>query len=153
LNSQPGDWVGGGQRIARSGPNTNMTIQTIFNEGAQIQYSSTNPVSNWSFNFTAPGGQVLTPGVYEHATRWPSQLLTEPELAIYGDGRACDTVTGRFVVLDVERVGDQYTRFAADFEQHCEGQAPALFGSVRLNSVVPSSERPIAIQSFKANVT
>jgi hypothetical protein len=29
-------------------------------------------------------------------------------------------------------------RFAADFEQHCEGQDPALFGSVRYNSTVPT---------------
>ena len=34
--------------------------------------------------------------------------------------------------------GGAIVRFAADFEQHCEGLDPALFGSVRYNSTVPT---------------
>jgi hypothetical protein len=44
-------------------------------------------------------------------------------------------VTGRFNVLEIV-YGPNYTveRFAATYEQHCEGGEPALFGEVRFNS-------------------
>jgi hypothetical protein len=127
-----------------------MTLQTTSGEGAWVSYQTSTPsVSFWDFHFAAKGGQVLIPGVYKSARRWTGQLFAVPSLDVSGDGRGCNTLTGRFVVLDLERVNDLYTRFAADFEQHCEGAAPALFGSVRFNSAVPPSERPVAIQSFK----
>ena len=43
-------------------------------------------------------------------------------------------MTGRFVVREIEYAGEDVVRFAADFEQHCEDSAPALFGAVRFNS-------------------
>jgi subtilisin family serine protease len=154
LNSQPGDYIGLGQHIVRTSIGATMNLSTQFGEGAYIFYQTFTPsYSSWSFNFGAPGGQVLTPGVYEQATRWPFQLSTVPGLDVSGDGRGCNMLTGRYVVLEVERVNDQYTRFAADFEQHCEGGSVPLFGSVRFNSVVPPSERPVAIQSLKRSGT
>ncbi len=152
LNSQPGDPIGGGQHIVRSGAGAEMTLSGG-NADIYVSYFRSSPQSFWYFNFAAPAGHAPTPGVYESATRWPLQLSTVPGLSIFGDGRGCNTLTGRFVVLDVERVNDLYTRFAADFEQHCDGVPPALFGSVRFNSAVPPSERPVAIQSFKTSAT
>lgn len=46
-------------------------------------------------------------------------------------------MTGRFDVLEaVYGTGGQVLRFAADFEQHCEGMEPALFGGVRYHSTI-----------------
>ena len=43
---------------------------------------------------------------------------------------------------ELQRASDGTTilRFAADFEQHCRGQAAALFGGVRFNSDVPYTQ-------------
>ena len=74
-------------------------------------------------------------------------------MTCYGDGRGCNQLSGRFVVVDLARnASNEITRFAADFEQHCEGLPPALRGSVRYNSPVPPSEGPVVIKSFIANV-
>jgi hypothetical protein len=44
-------------------------------------------------------------------------------------------VTGRFDVLAASYLADGSVRsFAADFEQHCEGAAAGLFGSIRVNA-------------------
>jgi hypothetical protein len=151
LNSQPGDFIGHGQHIARSDAGATMTLQTLSGEAAYVSFQTSTPsVSFWDFHFAAKGGQVLIPGIYNGAKRWP-QPSTVPGLHVSGNGRACNSLFGRFIVLDVEQVNDQYTRFAADFEQHCNGNPVALFGSVRFHSAVPPSERPVKIQSFKRN--
>jgi hypothetical protein len=47
-------------------------------------------------------------------------------------------LTGSFEVLEaVYTPSGEVDRFAADFEQHCEGGEPALHGAVRFNSTVP----------------
>jgi hypothetical protein len=54
---------------------------------------------------------------------------------IYGAGRGCNQLTGRFEVLEYVVSSDgKVEHLAVDFEQHCEGGSPALFGSVRINS-------------------
>ena len=48
-----------------------------------------------------------------------------------------DTLSGQFVVLEaVYGSSGEVERFGADFEQHCEGATPALFGSIRFNSTI-----------------
>lgn len=80
---------------------------------------------------------------YENATRYPFQSPTLPGLDVSGDGRGCNTLTGRFDILEISYASGQISSFAADFEQHCEGGTPALFGSVRYNASVgfPASAR------------
>jgi hypothetical protein len=52
-----------------------------------------------------------------------------------GAGGGCNTLTGRFDVLEaVFRSDGSVVSFAVDFEQHCEGLPAALFGVVRVNS-------------------
>ncbi len=89
----------------------------------------------WSLDFKAPNGAELTPGPYEGAARYPFQSPATPGLDVSGSGRGCNNLTGRFDVLEAVYGADgSVQRFAADFEQHCEGGAPALRGSVRFNS-------------------
>jgi hypothetical protein len=58
-------------------------------------------------------------------------------------GRGCNTLTGNFVVREaVYDATGQVQAFAADFEQHCEGGAAALVGSIRVNSSVPFTPPP-----------
>ena len=98
LNSHPGDWVGQGQQVtytagvfSASGDGTQM-IDVSFHTAAYEHW--------WYLDFSAPQGQVLGPGMYEGATGSPWQSPTHPGLDVYGDGRGCSKLTGRFVVLD-----------------------------------------------------
>jgi subtilisin len=153
LNSEPGDYIGQGQRI----------IHGTFDGTAQLQHNSAGENINtyyfgeglsywWHLDFGAKSGSTLAPGVYEQAIRYPFNT-TQPGLSVDGDGRGCNEVTGRFVVMDLARnASNEITRFAADFEQHCENSPPGLRGSVRYNSQVPPSDGPVAIKSFTANV-
>lgn len=61
---------------------------------------------------------------------------------VYGNGRGCNRVAGRFLVSHLALAPDgTVQRLAIDFEQHCEGGPAALFGSVRFNSDVPAVPR------------
>ena len=80
-------------------------------------------------------------GAYENAVRAPFHG-NQPGLELSGSGRGCNTLSGRFVVLELQTDAQGVlTRLAVDFEQHCEGpQAPPLFGSLRVNSTVPITQ-------------
>ena len=133
FSSEPGDYIGQG---------IEQTLTT--DDGVFTASRSDNVVTVsfdgstwWNLRFAAPEGQQLQPGPYEEATRYPFQSPTEPGLDVSGDGRGCNELTGRFDVLEaVYTVSGEIERFAADFEQHCEGDEAALFGSVRYNATV-----------------
>ena len=143
LNSQPGDYIGGGIQQTITTATGGFTATQNFGGGVSIQFSSSQPGTFlfWTLDFAAPGNAPLTIGVYENATRFPFQAATEPGLDVSGDGRGCNMLTGRFEVLEVTYgTNGTVKSFAADFEQHCEGQPPALIGSIRFNSstAIPS---------------
>src|SRR6185369_14638009 len=89
----------------------------------------------WSLDFAAPFDAPLQPGAYEMAERYPFQSPTRPGLSVTGEGRGCNVLSGRFVVLDVVYgPGGEPESFAADFEQHCEDGPHALVGSIRYHT-------------------
>lgn len=51
----------------------------------------------WSADFTPAAGDVLAPGTYTDATRFPFNG-TGPGLSVSGSGRGCNTLTGSFTV-------------------------------------------------------
>ena len=103
-----------------------------------VDFAGNAPGDFWSVDLAAPASATLVPGVYEGATRWPFQAAGAPGLSVSGDGRGCNTLTGRFVVLEATYdVNGKVQSFAADFEQHCEGFVPALFGSIRYHAGDP----------------
>jgi len=92
----------------------------------------------WRMTLSAPLGQSLAPGVYEGAARWPFQSPGQPGLDVSGDGRGCNTLTGRFEVIEAVYGPAGYVeRFHATFEQHCEGAAAALIGEARVVNPPP----------------
>ncbi|MBW3574219.1 MAG: S-layer homology domain-containing protein [Actinobacteria bacterium] len=132
FDSDPGDYIGqgvdrtwylvDGEFTARAGPGL---VTVSFNGGTEW----------WTLDFKAPSGRDLEPGPYEGATRYPFQSPAKPGLDVSGSGRGCNTSTGRFDVREVVLAADgAVERFAADFEQHCEGEKPALRGSVRYDA-------------------
>jgi hypothetical protein len=139
FNSEPGDFIGQGQQFTFTPADGTITPSRNFDNGVSVSFSG---AQFWSLDFAQPAGATLQPGMYEGATRFPFQSPTQPGLSVSGAGRGCNTLTGRFVVLEaVFGAGGAVQQFAADYEQHCEGGAPALFGSVRINSDVPLAPR------------
>jgi hypothetical protein len=132
FRSEPGDYVGQGQRLrytngrdsvfhARRGPlGVSVTV---------LPYAG--PV--WTVRLAAPGHRPPSPGVYEGAMRNPFEAPGAPGLDFSGDGRGCNKLSGRFTVSKA-RYGPQglIRHLRANFEQHCEGAAPALRGEVRV---------------------
>lgn len=140
LNSQPGDYIGQGQQRTLTVADGWFSANSNFDNGVSLSFHGNDPSVWWYLDFAAPGNLPLAPGVYEHATRFPFQAPTAPGLSVSGEGRGCNTLTGRFEVLEATYgPSGEVLTFAADFEQHCEGSAPALSGSIRYNAgPVPS---------------
>jgi hypothetical protein len=139
FKSEPGDYIGQGQTFTLTPANGTITTSR---PGGGVEIAFNSATSWWYLDFVPPAGAPLAPGVYEGATRFPFQSPTAPGLDVSGNGRGCNTLTGRFVVLEaVYGAGGSVDNFAADYEQHCEGGNPALFGSVRINSNVPLAPR------------
>lgn len=139
LNSQAGDYIGGGvtQTLTANdgtfsvinGPNT-VTVE--FNSSTQF----------WTLEFGSPTSVKFGRGEFGGATRTAFRSPTRPGIDVSGDGRGCNTDAGRFLVSDFALASNgTVARLAIDFEQHCEGAAPALYGSLRYNSAVTAVPR------------
>jgi hypothetical protein len=133
--SVPGDAIGGGTTRLFTPADGNFTATRNFHNGVSLSEINPSYIQWWYLDFAAAGDVELGPGLHSRATRYPFQLSTDAALSVYGEGRGCNEVMGRFVVRDAVYATDGTpTSFAADFEQHCDGFAPALYGSIRLNS-------------------
>lgn len=139
--SMPGDWIGAGQeRLVTSGE-ASIYANRNYHQGVSFNINTNGPWPGqqwWYLDFAAPNRQTITEGNYESATRFPFQPVSGAGLSLSGNGRGCNTLTGRFTVLEaVYDASGKVQRFAADFEQHCEGLTPALFGQIRYKSNFP----------------
>lgn len=144
FSSDPGDYIGGGQSRYFT-PDT-AAFQARADDTNRYVNVTVFPFDGgfWYLDLAAPQGQQLVPGVYEGAARYPFQSPSQPGLSFVGDGRGCNTVTGRFQVLEALYGPLGYVeRFHATFEQHCEGGEPALRGEVQI--VNPPPPPPLAV--------
>jgi hypothetical protein len=146
MTSDPGDWVGGGRSYSYS--TSGGLIQTqVDNQDSHLRvyYDDGNDPGGtfWYFDLAAPAGQALGVGVYT-ATEYPNQAPTEAGLHVHGwvlgSGHDCSTLTATFTI-STWRLGpagyfgyglDYLQDFDATFEQHCEGAAAALRGTIHL---------------------
>jgi hypothetical protein len=136
-DSQPGEYVGAGQRTVYSAGNAQWWV-TGAADGSRVQIGLGSGGDSWSLAFHAPDGQVLSPGNY--VAHSGSAVGPFAGMSISGAGRGCSRSTGRFVVLELVVASDgTIASFAADFEQHCESiPIPGLFGALRYNSSIDS---------------
>ena len=132
MYSESGDYIGGGQnRVFHSGnAQIGVSGSTAY---LTVSVSGGNFGDSYSMDFAAPPGETLAPGVYDKAQRAAFREQTRPGIDIGGDGRGCNTISGRFEVKDIAvRSDGVLERLWIVYEQHCEGGTPALFGEVRL---------------------
>ena len=136
--SDAGDYIGDGQPHRYASSDGTFTARRNFDNGVSISFNTPMFTHWWHLDFSAPQDQLLIPGVYSGAVRYPFQPPDIAGLSVSGDGRGCNTLTGNFEVLEVTYgTGDEVVAFRATFEQHCEGAAPALRGEIRFNATVP----------------
>ncbi len=128
LYSDPGDYIGAGRDWSYTPANAVISA-TGSREHVSFRVTGADG-SWWSADFAPAAGDILAPGRYENATRYPFNG-SGPGLNIDGNGRGCNTLRGEFTVTSASFAADGRIRsFGASFEQHCEGQTPALRGTM-----------------------
>jgi len=132
LDSEPNDYIGQGLQYLFT-PTDGGPITGSGSAGGFVQFGA----GGFSYRFGTPNGQPLAVGAYEGATRHPFNSYSEPGLSVSGNGRGCNTLTSRFGILEVALSNSGVLEhFAVDFEEHCSGGTPALFGVIRFNSEI-----------------
>ena len=133
MSSQPGDYIGGGGQYLFTLSDGTFTP---FNAANVVTFSISNG-NFWEAEFAGPTSARLGVGNYDNARRYPFQPDGTPGLNLDGAGRGCNTLTGNFDVLKARYSSTSVLQsFSANFEQHCEGGAAALFGWLRYHSLL-----------------
>ena len=147
--SEPGDDTLHGRQRLEYDPSSGYTLTATTNPAGGVDFLRYRPCSgaclgviddDW-FRFAPAAGQTFDVGRYTNARFYSN--VAGPQPGLYADhdttvANHCSTITGQFTVLELEKAADgKVLRFAADFEQHCDGQAPGFYGGVRFNSDVP----------------
>jgi hypothetical protein len=141
LESQPGDYIG--QGITQTFTPSDGTF-SISNGTDEVVITFNTPTFSqfWYLDFGSANTVKFGRGEYDGAQRTSFRSPARPGIDVFGDSRACNTDTGRFLVSDFALNTDgTIARLAIDFEQHCEGFPPALYGSFRYNSPVTAVPR------------
>lgn len=143
MTSDQGDFIGDGRQYSYDTSAGDVFGSSSTGQTVHIDLRAANG-DWWFLDFAAPAEQTLEPMTYGSATRYPFQGPDAPGLSVSGNGRGCNTLTGSFSVTEVtfDPFGN-LERFAAAFEQHCEGAQAALRGHVQL--VNPPAPEPLAI--------
>lgn len=130
LDSQPGDFVGQGERWLYSGDAVTVGTRAA-PSGADVSVSSGSDW--WNGLFVAPDAATrLEVGLYDDLGRAPFHNPTLGGLSWSGNGRGCNTLEGWFVVDHVEYTGDALTGLSLRFEQLCGGSTAPLHGLVEI---------------------
>ncbi|MGB5489994.1 MAG: hypothetical protein WBM76_04120, partial [Woeseiaceae bacterium] len=133
------DYISQGLDWLLTSANGDFFTSRNYDNGVGFGHDRTDPsFDRWNLEFAAPGNAQIEIGAYDNATRWPFQAATDPGLSLSGNGRGCNTVAGRFDVLEInyDTNGDVLSA-AIDFEQFCEGGSSRAYGSVRVGSSIP----------------
>lgn len=127
LQSDPGDFVGAGKTWDYTSANA------IISVGADhaLLTVTVDGDETWRGDFELPNSLAnLRKGTYANLDRLMFNDPVKGGLSWVGDGRGCNTSKGTIVIDDVTYSGTTLTAIDLHFEQHCEGAAPALRGTV-----------------------
>jgi hypothetical protein len=131
FNGDANDYIFSGIETVTLGKWTSTVTETLVH--VDIWPTDPNQGEWWDLYFdSAMLSAALDAQVYENAQRWPLEAVGHPGIDVSGDGRGCNTETGRFQIESMVVTNDALTTFTATFEQHCEGGAPALRGCVHV---------------------
>ena len=143
LQSQPGDFIGQGGNYdltytPANSPFFFISVGSFIGSPAmpsEVHFTLGDPTADFNTFATLDFGTnqlgiPLQPGFYANAEREPFASPGHPGLDVTFQNRGSNTLTGNFTITDFTFLNDVLQSFAASFEQHSEGNQPALFGSV-----------------------
>ncbi len=97
----------------------------------------------WQLEFRAPSNGLLKVGTFINAERAPFVTGKAPGLDIFGSGRGCNTLSGKFEIKSVRWASSgEIVAIDVLFEQHCEGGTPALRGELWITTQVGVHKAP-----------
>lgn len=127
LDSQPGDYIGGGEDYLYTETDSRMSFDT--SNGRFSVYVDGN--ERWSGDFQVMNViSGLEVGYYGGLQHFPTHNPVKGGLNWTGENRLCDTLTGWFAVDEVIYNGSTATAVDLRFEQRCEVGGPALHGKI-----------------------
>ena len=127
LQSDTGDYIGLGQSYSYSSANAQITVTS----SGDILHVAINGNDSWSGDFAEPSAlAVLQPGTYPNLTRFAFRNTAVGGIDWSGDGRGCNVDAGTLTIDKATYSGSTLTAIDLRFEQHCEGETPALRGQI-----------------------
>jgi hypothetical protein len=127
LQSEAGDWVGAGRSYDYSQANAALTLTV---QGGHVRVAIDGD-QWWHADFQLPSNlSTIQVGTYTGLQRYPFNDQAKGGLDWSGDGRGCNTLTGSITVDSVTYTTAGLASLDLRFEQHCEGAAPALRGTI-----------------------
>jgi len=140
LQSDPDDYIGGGQSLEYTKKNSVLTA-TVSNS---VVYIRVDGDQRWHGEFAVPAGEDVKKGTYTAPTMFAITPTTKPGINWSGEGRGCGDMTGSFTVDNVTYANDVLDAIDLHFEQHCDGRAPALRGTIHWRADDPTQPPPPA---------
>jgi hypothetical protein len=131
LQSDPGDYIGGGQTLLYSAPTTSVKVSEINGGGIQIIVGDDALQGHEGTFVPMISLTRLEPGYYGQLQRWPFGNPARGSMDWTSMLRGCNTLDGWFVVDDIVYSSGALSKLELRFEQHCDGAVEALRGRIR----------------------
>jgi len=133
IPESPCDWVTHGKSYCLNA--AHLSEYGYRKEPNSVRLSYNYEGVDFDFDFAAPKGQVLIPGIYQNAERMPSRPYIA-QLDIDGLGRGNNSSLGEFEVYEIEYdENGKLASFAVDFHLY-----DMFKGAIRFNSNYPVNE-------------
>jgi hypothetical protein len=147
LQSDAGDYVGGGRTYLYTGADTLMTLK---NNGLSFKVDLQGN-ERWTGYFMLPSGAgTLQAGYFKDLVRTWSTATATGGMDWSGEGGGCNAISAWVVIDKITLTGDELTALDLRFEQHCEGAFSALHGQIhwtKANADRPQAQGPSSIPS------
>lgn len=128
LQSDAGDYIGGGRSYAYT-PANSVMIVTANGNRLNLRVAGAD---EWLGEFQLPSSLgSIQPGSYTNLQRYPFHDPAAGGLEWTAEHRGCNQLSGSFTIDRATYTSGKLTAVELRFEQHCEGMAPALRGTVR----------------------
>jgi hypothetical protein len=128
LQSEAGDYIGGGQNFEYTQVNAILTAR-IF---ANLVLVSVRGDASWNGEFAVPAFSPVQVGTYAGATRF--YTAESPGLTWSGEGRGCSSVMGSFSIDSLTYASGVLSSIDLRFDQRCDGAVAALRGTIHWRS-------------------
>ncbi|MFO6425098.1 PKD domain-containing protein [Motilimonas sp. KMU-193] len=124
LDSDQGDWIGGGQ---------SRMLNSDFTSSIEAGKITISHPSGFNFTFRPPNDRHFAPGAYLNAERDAFKGPYNAGMTVGSSGRGCNRISGEFYIYEID-LNTSVPSLAMDFVQYCDSKDKKLQGSIRLNN-------------------